>query len=155
MLLGHRVAVRAVVLSPEREVLLLCRRDPDQRLCWFTPGGGIEAGESHEQCLRRELYEELGLQAFELGPLLGRHDFISLAAFVPTQNEHYIYLVHAARIEPVMRDCGERQGLVAMRWLSFVELLSPREPIYPTGLGQRVLRQLESGDARAERWLGA
>lgn len=154
MMFGHRVAVRAVVLSPEREALLLCRLDIDRKPCWFTPGGGLEAGESHEQCLRRELDEELGLQAFELGPLLGRHDFVSLASFVPTHNEHYIYLVHAARIEPVMQDCGERQGLLAMRWIALSELLSPRDPIYPTGLGHRVLKQLEHGAAPAEHWLG-
>lgn len=153
MLLGHRVAVRAVVLSPEREALLLCRRDVAHKRCWFTPGGGVDAGESHEQCLRRELREELGLDGFGLGPLLGRHDFISLTAFVPTHNQHYIYLVHAERIQPVMRDCGEKQGLEELRWVPLAELLSPHEPIYPIGLGQRVLRQLERGESRPERWL--
>jgi 8-oxo-dGTP pyrophosphatase MutT (NUDIX family) len=153
MLFGHRVAVRAVVLSPERDVLLFCIRAPDQRRCWFTPGGGLEPGESHEQCLRRELDEELGLQRFELGPLLGRHQFISMKAFVPTRNEHFIYLVHTPRIEPVMRDCRERQSLEEIRWLALSELLSPREPVYPIGLIQRVSRLLDTGDTRPEHWL--
>lgn len=152
MLLGHRVAVRAVILCAEQEVLLLCRRGSDQRRCWFTPGGGIEAGESHAQCLRRELLEELGIERFEPGGLLGRHDFVSLDGTVPSRNEHYIYLVRAARVEPMMRDCGERQGLEDIRWFPLVELIDPREPIYPVGLGECVMRKLAGCGGPAARW---
>lgn len=152
MLLGHRVAVRAVILCAEQEVLLLCRRGWDHRRCWFTPGGGIEAGESHAQCLQRELIEELGLESFEVEGLLGRHDFVSLNGTVPSRNEHYIYLVRAGRVEPVMRDCGERQGLEDIRWFPLAELSDPPEPIYPIGLGECVLRQLAGGRGPAARW---
>jgi 8-oxo-dGTP pyrophosphatase MutT (NUDIX family) len=153
MLLGHRVAVRAVILCAEQEVLLLCRRGSDHKRCWFTPGGGIEAGESHQECLQRELLEELGLERFELEGLLGRHDFVSLDGTVPSRNEHYIYLVRAERIEAIMRDCGERQGLEDIRWFPLAELSDAREPIYPLGLSECVLRQLAGGGGPATRWL--
>ncbi len=47
-----------------REVLI-CQRRPDQpmSLKWEFPGGKIEAGESSEAALARELNEELGIAA--------------------------------------------------------------------------------------------
>jgi len=45
--------------------ILICRRRPDQPhpLKWEFPGGKVEAGESPEDALRRELREELGIEA--------------------------------------------------------------------------------------------
>jgi 8-oxo-dGTP diphosphatase len=45
--------------------VLICQRKPDQpmSLKWEFPGGKIEAGESSEDALARELREELGISA--------------------------------------------------------------------------------------------
>jgi 8-oxo-dGTP diphosphatase len=45
--------------------VLICQRKPDQpmSLKWEFPGGKIEAGESSENALARELNEELGITA--------------------------------------------------------------------------------------------
>jgi 8-oxo-dGTP diphosphatase len=44
--------------------ILICRRRADQPhpLKWEFPGGKVEAGESPEHALRRELEEELGIE---------------------------------------------------------------------------------------------
>jgi 8-oxo-dGTP diphosphatase len=60
--------------------LLVCQRRHDGAfpLQWEFPGGKVETGETYEDCLRRELHEELGIDA-ELGPeaYRTRHDYPS------------------------------------------------------------------------------
>lgn len=52
------------------EVLLVRRAVPPRLGTWDAPGGFIDPDEHPEQALRRELREELGVEA-EIGPLVG------------------------------------------------------------------------------------
>ena len=56
--------------------ILICRRRADQPhpLKWEFPGGKIEAGESPEAALIRELREELGIES-DAGEELMRYEF--------------------------------------------------------------------------------
>jgi 8-oxo-dGTP pyrophosphatase MutT (NUDIX family) len=62
-----RPAARVVVLDPAGRVLLLGARltgptaTPREVLFWYTPGGGVEDGESLREAAVRELVEEIGL----------------------------------------------------------------------------------------------
>src|SRR5215471_10562647 len=53
-----RVGVNAIIFD-EGRVLLAHRRDIDW---WNLPGGGMEAGETVDEAIRREVYEETGLE---------------------------------------------------------------------------------------------
>jgi 8-oxo-dGTP diphosphatase len=67
--------VVAGVLDRDGEILI-CQRRADQphALKWEFPGGKLEAGESPERALARELREELGI-APQPGPELMRYEF--------------------------------------------------------------------------------
>lgn len=76
-----RLVVAALILrhAPEGHMeVLIGQRKPEQpmSLKWEFPGGKIEPGEGPEEALRRELDEELGIQA-EIGPQLThiRHNY--------------------------------------------------------------------------------
>jgi mutator protein MutT len=50
--------------TPQDNKVLLTRRAPGQSLedYWEFPGGKVEEGESLQECLKREIFEELGVQ---------------------------------------------------------------------------------------------
>lgn len=58
-----RRVTAAVIVEGGR--LFLARRPPEDALAglWELPGGKIEAGETPQECLERELNEELGMTA--------------------------------------------------------------------------------------------
>ena len=64
-----REGVRAVVIDDDRGILLVRFQLSDGPL-WATPGGGVEAGESLEAAIRRELAEEVGMLDVVLGPVI-------------------------------------------------------------------------------------
>ena len=63
------VGVGAVVWDGHR-VLLERRGKPPAQGAWSLPGGLIEAGESAEEAVRREVREECGIEV-AVGPVLG------------------------------------------------------------------------------------
>ncbi len=73
------VRVYAIILNDEGEVLLSHERRFGTSFSKF-PGGGVEWGEGLKDALKRELMEELGLEA-EIGELRYVNDFFQQSAF--------------------------------------------------------------------------
>jgi 8-oxo-dGTP diphosphatase len=83
------VRVAAAVLFDAAGRVLVARRPPLKHMAgfWEFPGGKLEAGETGEQALARELREELGIELRRCHPLLQlRHDYgdrvVALEVFI-------------------------------------------------------------------------
>jgi 8-oxo-dGTP pyrophosphatase MutT (NUDIX family) len=141
----ERSAVRAVLLADDTHVLLMQIHSPTGKVFWITPGGGLDPDETVEGGLRRELKEELGLEAFDVGPALWRrqHTF-DWGDKRFCQREHY-YVVHTSRFEPRMSDPVESVWFERFRWWPIDELHEATEEIAPRALGPIVSRYLAEG----------
>ncbi len=83
------IDVTAAVIWKNGKVLI-ARRAPGEHLeaFWEFPGGKIEKGETPEQCLKRELFEEFGIDA-EIGSFIVESRF-------SYQNKHIRLLAYEA-----------------------------------------------------------
>ena len=120
-----RPTARVLVLSPEGRVLLLGARltgpdaIPGDVLFWYTPGGGVEDGESLRVAAARELAEEVGLVVAPVdleGPVwLRRH----LGRFgdqdIDSRDEHHAVLGERPRTDIAPAQRAEPAGSLATR----------------------------------------
>ena len=142
----ERDAIRAILLTPAHEVLLMRIHPPGGgEHFWIAPGGGLEPGEAVESGLRRELREELGLEDFTVGPLVWRrqHTFTWGEKRI-RQRERY-HVVHVEPFVPRMSDAVEAAVLDCFRWWPAAELALAGERLTPLALAQIVARYLAHG----------
>ena len=82
------IRVTAAIITDAGNVFIAKRKPPGRMPgMWEFPGGKIEAGETPEQCLKRELFEEFGVDAAigrHVGTSVYRYDFytVELMAFL-------------------------------------------------------------------------
>ncbi|MCU1392394.1 MAG: putative hydrolase [Ilumatobacteraceae bacterium] len=150
-----REAARALVMAPDGRVLLV-RFDFPARTVWATPGGGIDPGETHEDALRRELLEEVGLADPEIGPALWDrlHVFPFINGQFDGQHER-CYLVRVADVfEPTPAFSWEQlnaEYLMELRWWTLDDLRAADVITAPRALVE-LLTMLRDGGPPADPW---
>ena len=123
------ISVKAVLVEDGRACLLLNERDQ-----WELPGGRLERGESPEECLLREVREEVGLEA-----VIER--LVDARAFVPAPGKEVFVLVYRCRLAApgITVLSGEhRQG----GWFDLGEMGSL---VLPDGYLSSIQRALDPG----------
>ena len=143
----ERHAARAILLTDRNEVLLMRMDFPwqDEHL-WILPGGGIESGESPEQAVEREIFEETGARNLNIGPIVWHREFL-VEARATLMKQRYL-LVRCERFEPVATALlgAEQDWLQEYRWWTVDELISTRDlNVEPANVGAGIEQLITQG----------
>lgn len=143
----ERVASRVLLIDEHDRVLLFRGLDPavPEIKYWFTPGGGLDKGESFADAAARELREETGLRVppTEIGEPV--HDEVTFFSFdgIKYRQEQRFFVVRARRFEVSTAgfDDYEADSIDHHHWWSVTELEQTDDAFYPTDLVE-VLKRL-------------
>ena len=109
-----RVRVAVVVVRGDR--LLLVRHRKGERTYWLLPGGGLDYGETIEDCARREVLEETGL-SIEVKKFL----FLS-EAIAPDKSRHIVNLYVLGAAMGGSLTTPEEDAIEEVAWVPFAEI---------------------------------
>jgi 8-oxo-dGTP pyrophosphatase MutT (NUDIX family) len=135
-----RRAARVLLVDAAGRVLLLHGGDPARpgERWWFTPGGGLDAGETPAQGAARELAEETGLRVdpAELGePVWHEVAEFSFRDQAYRQDQVFFLLrVSEWRVDTAGMDLNEQQTITEHRWWSAAEIDASPAQIFPSDL---------------------
>lgn len=135
----RRRAARVLVIDGSGRVLLLrCWTDPakpELGHLWYTPGGGVDEGESLAQAAARELREEIGLvvDPADLGdPVAHTSGFADLGWAVGTfRDDFFHHRVDGHDVDTSGMEAHERTGHTGHRWWSPEELAVTTDTVRP------------------------
>jgi len=146
-----------VLLLDERDRLLLFQAFPpagwgNDPEIWVPPGGGLNPGESFEDAARREVWEETGLEAFELGPCVWTRDAVWRwgERLVDSRERFFLGRTSGFEVRPAALEELELETMGEHRWWCLDEILASPELVFvPRALGA-LLTPLLAGDVPRE-----
>ncbi|MCB9471402.1 MAG: NUDIX hydrolase [Candidatus Obscuribacterales bacterium] len=136
--------VSVVVLDDEGNILLVRHRKGKKRH-WVLPGGRLEHGESFEECARREMVEETGLEV-----KIDRFLYIS-EALAPDRSRHIVNIFVKATVIGGLLKCGEEKVLDAVDYIPVAKLETLK--LFPP-VGKQIIELARGAEPRGIKYLG-
>ncbi|MDA1074274.1 MAG: NUDIX domain-containing protein [Proteobacteria bacterium] len=132
----QRRAVRALLLDND-QILLVKAELPDGRHCWMTPGGGVEHGETDQQALRREVWEETSFVLNGEYPLIWIRNHLYGDPPRQVDQHEYYFLIRTSIFDASMHNNpaeGELEVFRGFKWWSINEIAASNELFSPNKL---------------------
>jgi 8-oxo-dGTP pyrophosphatase MutT (NUDIX family) len=141
---AHRHAARCLVLDPSDRVLLVAHVPAPGQRVWTAPGGGLDAGESHEQAARRELHEEIGLDLAPGPWVWSRRETFPWRGVWIDQEERWLLVRAPEAVDPATAPLVD-PGTTVARWWSVAELAATDDVLAPRAIAEHLARLLREG----------
>ncbi|WBB70430.1 NUDIX domain-containing protein [Micromonospora sp. WMMD812] len=147
-----RRAARVLLVDADGRALLFAGFDParPEHRYWFTPGGGLDSGESSAAGAARELAEETGLRLAptELGEPVWREtvEFPFDGVWYRQEQEFFLVRVPSWEVDTSGFDAIEQASTTGHRWWSVAELAASPELYYPNDLPELLTRVLAAAE---------
>lgn len=142
-----RQAARVLLLDPSDRVLLVAHAPESTERLWTAPGGGLEGGETHLECARRELAEELDLRP-ELGAWIWwrRVTFAFRSVWIDQEERWFLARTGQRSPTPTVDDAPLADpAAVAAHWWTLDELTSTAALLAPRALPDHLATLLRDG----------
>jgi ADP-ribose pyrophosphatase YjhB (NUDIX family) len=156
--LRKRPTARLFVFDPTNRLLLIRYRTtppvaaPHQHVksIWFTPGGGLEPGETAREAAARELQEETGL-VLPIGPEVAfrEEDVTFFIKKVCVVERYFVVRATNSYVNTEFLADTEDDDVQEVGWWSMTELKQLQDHIEPPGL-VALAERLARGDIPAE-----
>jgi 8-oxo-dGTP diphosphatase len=124
------VSAHGIIFDEKRKKVLLTKRAaPPKALFWFPPGGAIDLGETVEEGLKREIYEETDISVRNLQFV----DYIDGITRDSDNNIEYHFVVFMFEAEYFKGTIKAKDDALEVKWVSIEEIMSEAIPV-PTEL---------------------
>lgn len=147
----RRPSARLLILDPAERVLLFRFVFKKGALAghdyWATPGGGVEVGETFERAAIRELREETGIRAENIGQEVARRELMLLlpdGERVIADERYFLVRSKDATLSREGWTAEEREVTADHKWWPQDELAQTAEAVWPEDL----LEMLSAATAR-------